>query len=322
MGWDEVILLYGDQIQEGEEVEVGLPLLYRPSLRGLEAGFLYKPEKDGDLKVKMIDSTSKNYISMCGGLTQVLGKALIETDLAKHFDIKVEKPATKIVLETDALLIPIRVNVVDGKAGKVVTDMRSYVEECYSMGVRRVEIKGVDAVAVGISPPSMEFLVLNVDRLRKKYRNIDFWKRDQSSLQILEMLAKDFVEKERLKKFFLYSSLYDMNAEAHGNARIMFRFYPPCHLMEDHIEEACGTGTVATGIAMVESGDVETRNGVANVLFEVGSKRVIGEPEISELRMKVAGGKVVDAEFSHSKIEIIATGKVYLLGRKRVLPIS
>ena len=89
-GWDEVIFLYGDQVPKGKELEISLSFLKRPSLRGTEVGILYDPEEGGDIKVKMVDATSNDFISMCGGLTQALGKAVVETDkeLESYFETK------------------------------------------------------------------------------------------------------------------------------------------------------------------------------------------------------------------------------------------
>ena len=84
---------------------------------------------------------------------------------------------------------------------------------------------------------------------------------------------------------------------------------------EKDYEEACGTGTTAVGVAMLENGELNVNDGAAEILFEVGSKSIVGKPQQVEtrLKMRIDNGKVVDAEFSHSLIEIIACGEVYIL---------
>jgi len=313
-GWDETIFLYGDQVPEGKELEVGLALLKRPSLRGTEVGILYEPEKGGDIKVKILDATSNGFVSMCGGLTQSLGKAIVETDIGRHFNIKAQEPETEFVLETDAGLIPIRVDVNGGVARKVISNMRSYVEECYRYGVQRIKIGKINAISVGVSPPDrMEFLVFNVDELTKEYPDINFWRKNESVLDVLRKLYEDFIGKA-LEKSFLYGALYDMHPEGRGNARVIFRFLPTMYYQEKGYEEACGTGATAVGIAMLENGDLNVNNGTAEVLFEVGSKSIVSKTQQveTELKVSVNDGKVVDAEFSHSLIELIAYGKVYI----------
>jgi len=317
-GWDEAIFLYGDQVPEGKELEIGLSLLKRPSLRGTELGVLYEPQEGGDIKVKMLDATSNAFISMCGGLTQSLGKAVVETDIGKRFNIKTQGSRTEFVLETEAGFIPVRVDVSNGTAQKVTTNMRSYVRYCYGYGVRDVKIRNINAVGVGLNPPRMELLVVNVDEIKKEYPEANVWAKNTSTLNILKRLYEDFIEDENLGGPSLYSVLYDMHPEGKGKARYVYRPFPTMYeeIGED-IEMACGTGVTAVGIAMLENGDVNVNDGAAEILFEVGSKSIVSKPQQveTELRMRINNGKVVDAEFSHSLIEIIACGKAYISTR-------
>ena len=313
-GWDEVIFLYGDQVPKGKELEIGLSFLKRPSLRGTEVGILYDPEEGGDIKVKMVDATSNDFISMCGGLTQALGKAVVETDIGGRYNIKIQEPVTEFLLETEAGLVPIRIDVSNGMARKITTNMQSYVKECYRHGVRGVKIGDIDAVGVGLSPPKMEFLVLNVDDLKKQYPEVNFWKKDKSTLDVLKELYEDFIREENLEESFLYGALYDMHPQDDGDARVIFRFFPTMYSQEKNYEEACGTGTIAVAIAMAERSDLEIDDGTSEVLFEVGSKSTVNKPYKIETQLKISAnnGKIVDAEFSHSLIEIIARGKAYI----------
>lgn len=80
---NEIIGLLGDQIPRGREIEVALNALDPLNIRGDEAGLLYKGEGDTNITVK-IGGGSRRFISMCGGLIQVLGKALIGTNLSEH----------------------------------------------------------------------------------------------------------------------------------------------------------------------------------------------------------------------------------------------
>jgi hypothetical protein len=310
-GFDEVILLYGDQVKPGAELEVGLPLLFKPSLGAVEAGFLYPAEKDGHIRIRMIDSTSCDYITMCGGLTQVLGKAVIETDIGKYYKIKESEPTTQIILETDSGTIPITIEVADGGAKRVWTDMRSYVEGCYATGVRPITIGEVHSVAVGIRPPKLEFLVTRVDELERAYPGIDFWAKTQSSLDVLMKFYQAFMNQERIPSGFLYGAFYDMRPETRGDGRVMFRFHPISFQDNAPIEMTCGTGTTAIGLAMASNGDISS-DGQTRKLFEVGSRRIVKNKQaLTELILETAKGRVVNAQFSHSVIELLASGKVY-----------
>ena len=310
-GFDEIILLYGDQNEQGAELEVGLPLLFKPSLGAIEVGFLYAPEKSGDMKVKIIDAVSRDYVTMCGGLTQVLGKAVVETDIGRYFKIKVTEPVTQITLETDSGLIPITVEVQHGAATKVWTNMKSYVEECYAACVKPVRIGHMHAVNVGINPPRMEYLVTRVDELERADPGVDFWAKTRPALDALMNLYHTFMENEKIRNDFLYGAFYDMRPETRGDGRVMFRFHPFSFQENTRIEWACGTGTTAIGIAMAVNGDVLS-DGKTRTLFEVGSHRIVGEKQMfTELALETMNGRVVEAQFSHSLIEMVASGKIY-----------
>jgi len=310
-GFDEVILVFGDQNEPGAELEVGLPLLFKPSLGAIEVGFLYPPERGGDIRVKMIDSTSCNYITMCGGLTQVLGKAIVETDIGRYFKIKTAEPKTEVIMETDSGTIPITIEIANGTAKKVWTDMRAYVQQCYTMGVRPVEVGGMHAVAVGINPPALEFLVARVEELERAYPGVDFWAKTQASFDALTNLYQTFMKEEKITGHFLYGAFYDMRHETSGNGRAMFRFYPTDFHDRTRIEWTCGTGTTAIGMVMALNGEA-AGDGKSCVMFEVGSHRIVGDKQmLTELGLETQNGKVIDSQFSHSLIELIASGKIY-----------
>lgn len=314
-GFDEIIFLYGDQVPRGKELEIGLPLLRRPNLRGTEVGMLYEPEEDGDIKVKILERTAKGFIDMCGGLTQTLGKAVIETHIGKCFGIKVREPQTKFVLETKSGPILIAVDVADGIAKKITTDMRSYVRRLNRYGIEHVKIRDIDAMSLRINPSQVEFLIFRVDELKKKYPDVNFWQKDEPTLDILKMLYEHFLEEEGLQQPFLYSAIYDAHPNENVDATVVFRWYPTMYTpyyQEEDYEEACGTGTVAVGIAMIENGDLLSGN--PNAIFQVGSEDLIDESRqtFTQLRMIVNEGKVTNAEFSHNLVELIASGKIYV----------
>jgi len=314
-GWDEVVFLHGVQLPEGEELKIGLSLLRRPSLRGTEVGILYKPDGDGDLKVKILDITTNSYIDMCGGLTQALGKALIETDIGSRYGMRISEPRTRFTLETEAGLFPIEIDAKNGVATKITTDMQAYVEKRYRHGVCSIKVRGVNAVNVGIEPSRMEWLVFDLDDLKNKYPEVDFWRKDRSTLDVLKGLYEAFIEEHNLGASFLYGALYDTHPEGGGDARLLFRFLPTMYTpyyREDGCEEACGTGTIAVGMAMIEKADIQDSE--REVLFELGSKRLIHKSQqvLTELRMKVREGRVSDAKFSHSLVEVVASGQVHV----------
>ena len=304
MGGNEIILLYGDQILRGREIETVLPLLDSPNIRGHQASLFYNSKGDADLRVKIIDFASKSFVTMCGGLTQVLGKALILTAFSKHFNILLKKPTAMITLETDAGLIPLKIEENNTGSGQVLTGMKAFVDECYKLGVQPIKVGDLDVVRVG------KFLVVNGDEVRKNYHNIKLEGLNGITLQTLKRLQEAFDCQGYLRQRNADFALYDLNPQKpSNNGRVIF----PHNITAGHIEPACGTGTVAVGIAMVESGELEGSSDEIELSFESGgSCSVIGGPDITKLKLRVKDGRVIDAYFSHSLVEILATGKLWI----------
>lgn len=300
MGGNEIILLYGDQIPMGEEMNFAQKLLNRPHIRGDQVGFIYKAEKASSLRIRIAEIGAGRFIPMCGGLTQVLGFALVETDFADYLDIKIREPVTNIVLETDTGPIPIEIESNRGKAERVCTCMKSYIRRAHKLGVQSLKVFGVDVFKVG------DFVVVNADDVKKVYAHVDFEEMDDLTLGLLSKISSE-----------LYTSveyapasdmgLYDLHPEHGGDARAVF----PCNVLTGHIEPSCGTGTTVIGMAMVARGQAKVKGGVATIKIECGGKRGIGGPNMAELRAVVNNGRVVDAEFHHNEVEILAVGRVY-----------
>jgi len=101
MGGNTIVLLHGSQMEKNRELETALDVLSTEYLSCHEAGILCLPEKKGDLKVKIVGHASKHFISACGGMTQVLGHALVKTDVGKPYGIRVTNSKRNIMLETD-----------------------------------------------------------------------------------------------------------------------------------------------------------------------------------------------------------------------------
>lgn len=318
MGGNEIILLDGHQVPKGKEIEYAVSTLESPNVRGHQAGLIYELKGQNQIKAKIVDVTDKDFISICGGLTQVLGKALVETDFADRFDIRIKEPVTKVFLETDAGIAPLEIENNEGITRRTRTTMNSFIEECYKLGIESVKSEGVKAIRVG------EALVVNEKEIKEKYPEANFEEMDEFTLKILREIQSCFVDKvysekrEELKEKYSNAneetkgctfSLYDLNPELNGDARVIFPHYIPT----GHIEPTCGTGTVAVGIAMLKKGEIKGRDGEFELLFESGGDtNSIGGPDLTRLKLAINNGKVTDAHFSHSLVEILATGRVWV----------
>ncbi|MCK4411038.1 hypothetical protein KAV67_02020, partial [Candidatus Bipolaricaulota bacterium] len=184
------------------------------------------------------------------------------------------------------------------------TNMKSFVAECHEVGIQAVTLNGVKAMRVG------KFLAVNADEINRQYPEIGFEIFNDKTLTILKRLQDAFDSHRYLKRRNADFALYDLDPLNTSNSgRAIF----PHRISTDSIEPTCGTGTVAVGIAMVEQGEVELSDGTLELFFESGGDiSTIGGPEVTTLKLQIKAGRVVDASFSHSLVEILAMGTLTL----------
>lgn len=304
MGGNEILLLSGDTIEEGREIDLALQAFHPPSIRGHEAGFLYRGDGNNNLKVKIVGGISKRFISSCGGLTQVLGKAIIETDLQQEFGLHVTEPMTTVTLETDAGELTIKIESLAGKVGEVLSNMTPFIEECYKLGIRPIEVANTHAMRIG------KFLVANADDIRRAHPDVNFEDIDTATLHVLKSMQEAFDRQGYQDWPNADFAIYDLKpVTASHTGRVIF----PHAISEDRIEPACGTGTLAIGIALIESGELEEPKESLQLAFESGgTPSSIGGPDLTKLQLTVRDGKVVEANFSHSLVQILATGQLWI----------
>lgn len=302
MGGNTILLLSGHQLPAGMEIKHSLKAISATHLACHEGGILYPPEQGGHLKVKIVEPFSDDYIIACGGMTQVLGKALLETDLGERFGIQVKEPVTVVQLETDVGMMELKVEVRGGNVARVVTDMTLFARECYDMGVYPLSIGGVEVMRVG------KFLVIDGDKLQHAYPAADYATLDAKSREVLVALQREYQKKEGVS-FYDYA-LYDWHPRKKGDLRALY----PHHITKGMIEPACGTGTVAIGIAAYEQGQFPLKadpgRQIFKARFETGGGEDLLGPDISELKLTYKEGRPSAAYFSHSFVEITSMGQV------------
>jgi len=304
MGGNEIVLSDGTQVPEGKEIEWALAVLNPPSIRGHQLGLLYEGEEVNQIKAKIVSVSRKDFISSCGGLTQVLGKAILEENLAEYLGLQIHFPVTNLILETDAGPVLIAAVKVDEGVKTITTNITPFVNECYELGTWPMKVAGVRATKVG------KVLVADIEEIKKRFPNVDSSQIGQPTLDVLWQIHREFLRKVypggwRGGDF----AVYDMSISENAQGRVIFPHYIP----EGHIEPACGTGTVAIGIAIAERGNVLPHNGTAEFTFASGgSSSEIGGPDLTKLWLTIEDNKVIDASFSHNPVEILATGKIWL----------
>lgn len=307
-GWDAVTLIPQGQIAAADELSSALKILGPPIYGGLEVGWLGRGEWPDEIKLRIVDSTTKTWLPMCGGMTQVIGKALVETFLRDHFKVDVTRPVLNMKLVTAAGRIPIQVAIRDRKATTVTTTMDDYVAYLYQHGVERLVLEDVPFLRVGA------FAVIDVAALTERYPGVDFTRRDNGPhLDIVNEMLRAFMR--RLDTAGVYGMLYDDRPEKIGQFRVFPRFFSnDLTVARFPWEFQCGTGSIAVAVALAH----EDRLPIApegDVLFEWGSHKATPDPygvRTSLLHLQLTERRVTKAAFSHSVVEILSEGRMTL----------
>ncbi len=304
MGGNLIVLLRGDQVPVGRELETAVKLMEPNYLHAHEAGILYPTGKPGEIEVKIAEPTVPCFISACGGFTQVLGAALIETELGELFGLDKQKSPVEVTLHTDCGPTALSIDLKEQRAERIRTNMECFVEECYDHGVAKMTINGFEVLRAG------KFLVVNADLFRRHCPTADFnyWNSEtrENLLAVQHQFMKETGEIEP------NVAVYDWHPEHRGDMRVVF----PHYVQDDFFEPSCGTGSVALGLAVLAAGELEqlpvSDNGWLTINLESGGGIELGGPDFTTLELKIEGEIAKSAVFSHSRVEITAVGEARL----------
>ncbi len=304
MGGNLIILLRGGQIPEGVELETAVKLMGPNYLHAHEAGILYPGSRPGEINVKIVEPSVPCFISACGGFTQVLGAALVETELGSIFKVDLNRNPVEAMLLTGCGPTKIIIDTEEKKALRIKTDMDCFVRECYEKGVGAFNYRDLGYMRAG------KFMVINADRFGRVYPGLDFVNWDRKTRDALQAIQHDFME--RTGEIEPNVALYDWHPERNGDLRVVF----PHYVQDDFFEPSCGTGSIALGIAVFTAGELNGRDraetGWLTLFIESGGGTELGGPDLTTLEIKVNQNKVETALFSHNCVEITAVGEARL----------
>lgn len=313
-GWDTVTLVPTGQIPSAQELEAALKILSPPISGGLEMGFLERTKGQNEIRLRIVASTQKDWIPMCGGMTQVLGKALIETQFRDYFSINIDSTLVQVRLITPSSVVPIEISL---KKNRTVESVRSVMDEycsyLYDTGVEPLSFLGVDLLRVG------DFAVIDILSLESQYPDEDFTRRDLGShLDIVNELLGEFEKHRDLRG--VYGMLFDHRATQSGRFRIFSRFVSDDMVAADiPYEFQCGTGTIAVGVALAHLGLLPFEDS-GSLLFEWGNPSVTHDPygiRTTQLDIRLDGQTITHSSFMHSVVELNAEGTLMLPNYQR-----
>jgi hypothetical protein len=308
-GWDVVTLLPEGQIPASEELASAIKIVSTPIDGGLEVGLMGVGASPDEIRLRMVSSTAKDWIPMCGGMTQVIGKALVETFLREHFKVDTSQAVLRIKLMTASGEVPIQIDILHGKVSKVTTTMDSYLSYLYREGVEPLVLRGIPLLRMGT------YAVIDVAALEKRHADIDFTRRDPGPhLNVVNDVLRAFGR--RLGVQGVNAMLYDQRPEGPGQYRVFPRFYSD-DLAAARLpwEFQCGTGSIAVAMTLAHERRLPFTTDKGEVLFEWGSYMRTRDPygiRTSQLVLELKDKRVTRAAFSHSVIEILAEGRLTL----------
>jgi hypothetical protein len=311
-GWDAVTLLAADQLSPECELEVALKIMDAPVNGGLEVGFLRKGARDREIRLRMADSTTRNWVPMCGGMTQVIGKALVESAFRNYFQLDVSGPRLCIMLITDSAVVPIEIEIERGRVRQTTTVMDDYVAFLYRRGVTALKLDGVRALQAD------DMIIIEIAALEDSHPELDFTRRDRGPhLDVVNQLLVSFQQYRECADGTI-GMLYDDRPEGPGQFRLFPRFFSAdLSAINVPFEFQCGTGTVGVGVALAYHKQLPFDGPEGRVVFEWGSQRVTPDPygiRTSTLDLSIGDGRVSAARFTHSVVEVLAEGILTLPG--------
>lgn len=301
MGGNEIILLNRADLPRKRELESGLDLLSPPHIGGDQLGLLCRGGGGSKLGVKIIDINSRDYLPVCGGLTQVFGRAYGELDLGEWLGLDLPAEFDRIDLAMEAGEFPVLVDR-SATGGGVVSVMDSFLNSAYEEGVEVGELAGVRSYRVG------HFLVTFVEEILKAYPEASFDPIDQATTELLIKLQERFpvvFDMDGVNRDF---ALVGRTGGSGKDGQLIF----PHNLSEALVEQSCGSGTVAAVVAMVEEGKVSGTGSLSLEFAAGGKEKTIGGPETTGVKLVLDGRAVEEISFSHSLVEVLARGTLRL----------
>ncbi len=304
MGGNRIVLLDAAQLSGGRALPAALEVLGHDYLCGHQAGWVRRSAEPGRLEVRVVSISWRDFIPACGGLTQVLGKALVETAWGRGFGVAQSGAKRQVTLGFEAWPVELRIHCEGSEVRGVDSDFSAFAQACQRNGIEPVDLDGVAATRVGT------FLVLDADAVSERYPQVDFEAMDAASQAVLVELQQRF---ERvLGRRSCDVALYDGRASGRGTLRAVF----PHRVAMGHIEPACGTGSVALALALAASDKASARArrtaGGLELALETGGQAVLGGPELTRVCLRLSGNRVVGASLRHDNVAIVAEGTLSL----------
>lgn len=302
MGGNEIVLVNREDLPREKELELGLKILNAPHVRGDQLGLLIEePDEPNHVGVKIVDNNSRDYLPVCGGLTQVFGRSYRELDLGQLLDLDLQGGSDRVELKMDLGSFSVLTGP-GSDSDNISSVMDSFLAEIYEQGVEKGSIAGVPSYRVG------HFYVTFTEEIKRQYPDASFRPIDEYTEELLTKLQKRFSKEFETDKPNRDFAIKGPAEDPEKDGGLIF----PHNLSEGLVEQSCGSGTIAVVVAMAKRGEFDG-SGIRKLQFASGGReRKIGGPETTSVECKVKDGRVEKISFSHSLVELLARGTLSL----------
>jgi hypothetical protein len=302
MGGNKILLLDGHQIPKEKLLPTALHALDELALSGHQAGILYPPERGGTVRVRIVSICGRDFIGACGGLTQVLSRALVETELGEHYKPEYSDNCCRIRIEFDQINVDTKVVLDKGKFVEADTDFTSFAQEIMLRGVERIDLGGLETWRVG------HFFVIDADRVKAIHPEVNFEIMDGATKEIITLLQYRFLGATGITSWD--SAFYDHNPTNGCDFRAFF----PHNVRIGYVEPSCGTGSIALALAFLTNGESQKYGKEIDnrytVSLETGGKPTMSGVDYTKVVIDRPSGIFRSALFSNSNVQLIASGVV------------
>lgn len=305
MGGNRILLLDGEQLDRERLLAQALRALDDTCLAGHQAAILYPPERGGTVRARIASVCGRDFINACGGFTQVVSRALVETPLGERFPPEERDGNRHVTVEFDNLDVETVITMEDGRFDHVWTDFTSFARSLLLRGFERVNLGNIHAWRAG------HFLVLNAEQVQEKHPDVNFETMDATTTQLITLLQYRFLGATALTSWDF--SLYDFQTDGYGDARVVY----PHNVRIGFIEPSCGTGSIAVALTLLSNGDFRNvgtaEDGAHTFAFQTGGKPVMGGPDLTTVRVeRTPDDEIERVTFTNSNVELLANGRVSL----------
>lgn len=304
MGGNRILLLDGSQLPADRILPLALKALDELSLACHQVGILYPPQRGGTVRVRVVSMCGRDFIAACGGVTQVLSRALVETELGEHYVPEVLGESRRVVIEFDSIDVETVISFEGGAFGRVESDFTAFAQSLLLRGFERVDLGGIHAWRAGY------YFVLDADLVRNTHPEVNFETMDDTTRELITLLQYRFLGATGLTSWDF--TLYDRHPDGDADLRAVF----PHNVRIDFLEPSCGTGSVALALTLLTNGESrhigQLVGGWYTVRLETGGKAVMGGPDLTTVKVERTDGGVGRVLFTNSNVELVARGTVTL----------